>query len=250
MTPLIEIKNLKKSYKDFSLKDVSFNMEKGCIMGLIGPNGAGKSTIIKLILNLIKKEYGDIKIFGLDNIKHQLEIKDKVGFVFAEDYLYDELSIAEMKRIIAPLYRNWDNTAFKGYMSKFVLPANKKIKNLSKGMKMKLSLALALSHNADLLIMDEPTSGLDPVIRNELLQILTDIIQDENKGVFFSTHITSDLDKIADYITLINDGEIIFSKAKDELLDSHGLIKGDKKLLDDDMKKHLPAWQVAYSRYL
>jgi len=212
-------------------------MEKGYIMGFIGPNGSGKSTTIKLILNLLRKDGGDIKVFGLDNVKHEIEIKNRIGFVFDENHYYEELTLAEMKKVVAPLYKNWDDRAFARYMADFNLPPHKKIKDLSKGMKMKYSLTVALSHHADLLIMDEPTSGLDPVVRSELLEILTDIIQDENKGVFLSTHITSDLEKIADYITFINDGQIIFSTSKDVLLDQHGLVKGGKDLLDQDIRK-------------
>lgn len=237
MDKILEVKNLRKNYKDFSLKDISFSVEKGYIMGFIGPNGAGKSTTIKLILNLLKKDGGEIKVFGLDNIKDEIEVKNRIGFVFDENHFYEELTIQEMIKIISPLYKNWDNRTFSKYLADFNLPPKKKIKNLSKGMKMKFSLAVALSHKAELLIMDEPTSGLDPVARNELLEILTYLIQDENKGVFFSTHITSDLDKIADHITFINDGEIIFSTSKDELLDNYGIIKGDRELLDDDIRK-------------
>ncbi len=237
MEPILEVTKLRKNFKDFSLKDISFTMEKGYIMGFIGPNGAGKSTTIKLILNLLKKDSGVIKVFGLDNLKHEMAIKNKIGFVFEENYFYEELTIREMKKIIAPLYTNWDDSAFIKYLSNFNLPPQKKIKDLSKGMKMKFSLAVALSHHADLLIMDEPTAGLDPVVRNELLEILTYVIQDENKGVFFSTHITSDLDKIADFITFINDGQIILSIAKDQLLDQHALVKGSKDLLDNDIRK-------------
>lgn len=214
MEPILEINNLRKNFKSFSLKDISFSMEKGYIMGFIGPNGSGKSTTIKLILNLLRRDGGEIKVFGLDNIQHETEIKNRIGFVLDENHFYEELTLQEMKRIIAPLYKNWDDRAFTRYLADFNLPPRKRIKDLSKGMKMKFSLAVALSHNAELLIMDEPTSGLDPVVRNELLEILTYLIQDENKGVFLSTHITSDLDKIADYITLINDGRIVFSTSK------------------------------------
>ncbi|WP_449241697.1 ABC transporter ATP-binding protein [Desulfoscipio gibsoniae] len=237
MKPILEVKNIRKNFKGFSLKDISFTMEKGCIMGFIGPNGAGKSTTIKLILNLLKKDGGVINVFGLDNLKHEIEIKNKIGFVFDENHFYEELTIREMSKIIAPLYKDWDNHAFAKYLADFDLPLQKKIKDLSKGMKMKYSLAVALSHHPDLLIMDEPSAGLDPVARNELLEILTYIMQDENKGVFLSTHITSDLDKIADYITFINDGQIIFSTAKDELLDGHGLVRGARELLDNDIRK-------------
>jgi len=233
MEPILEIKGLRKSFKDFSLKGIDITLERGYIMGFIGPNGAGKTTTIKLIMNLMKKDGGVIKVFGLDNVKHELDIKQKIGFVYDENNYYEELTISEMKRIVASFYKTWDDNAFNKYIGEFKLPLNKRIKNLSKGMKMKFSLAVALSHDADLLIMDEPTSGLDPLVRRELLEILSQIIQDENKAVFFSTHITSDLEKIADYVTLINDGEIILSLEKDELMNTYGLVRGGKELLND-----------------
>lgn len=238
MAPILEIKNLQKHYKGFNLKKINLSLEKGYIMGFIGPNGAGKSTTIKLILNLIKKDGGDIKVFGLDNIEHEEEIKNRIGFVFDENCFYEELTIKEMKRIIAPFYKNWDEKEFKNYIKEFALPADKKVKELSKGMKMKFSLAVALSHNAELLIMDEPTSGLDPIVRNELLQILSCLLQDENKAIFFSTHITSDLDKIADFITIINEGEIVVSKNKDEITENYGLVKGANEILDKETREH------------
>lgn len=237
MENILEIKNLRKNFKDFSLKDISFSLPKGFIMGFIGPNGAGKSTTIKLIMNLLKKDSGEIKVFGLDNIKNEIEIKDRIGFVFDENLFYEELTALEIKKIIKPLYRSWDEDSFLKYIKDFNLPLNKKIKDFSKGMKMKLSLSVALSHNAEILIMDEPTSGLDPIVRSELLDILSYIIQDENKGVLFSTHITSDLEKIADYITLINNGEILFSLEKDIIMDNYAVVKGDKQLLKEDIKK-------------
>jgi ABC-2 type transport system ATP-binding protein len=238
MAPVLEVKNLKKKFKDFTLKNINFTLEKGYIMGFIGPNGAGKSTTIKLIMNLLKKDDGEIKIFGLDNIKHEKEVKNRIGFVFDENYFYEELTVMEMKRVIAPFYKNWNDSLFNKYIKEFYLPSKKKIKELSKGMKMKFSIAVALSHDAELLIMDEPTSGLDPIIRSELLDILTLLIQDENKSVFFSTHITSDLDKIADYITFINNGSIVFSCPKDDILEKHGLVKGPKEILNADVRKY------------
>lgn len=201
-------------------------------MGFIGPNGSGKTTTIKLIMNLLKKDAGEIKVFGMDNVKDELEIKQKIGFVYDESNYYENLTISEMKWVVSAFYKKWDDNVFNKYIKEFQLPLKKKIKDLSKGMKMKFSLAVALSHDADLLIMDEPTSGLDPLVRSELLDILHQIIQDENKSVFFSTHITSDLDKIADYVTLINDGEILLSLEKDEIINSYGLVKGGKELLD------------------
>ncbi len=234
---MIEVKNLTKDFKKFKLDNVSFQLEPGYIMGFIGPNGAGKSTTIKLIMNLLKRDSGEIKIFGKDNIQFEKEIKNRIGFVYDESYFYEDLTIKQMKNIIAPFYKQWDEKLFSKYIKDFDLDLNQKIKKLSKGMKMKFSLAIALSHNADLIIMDEPTSGLDPVFRREILDILYNIIQDENKSIFFSTHITTDLEKIADYITFINNGKIVFSKSKDEILESYRIIKGGNNLLDRDTRK-------------
>lgn len=232
MNKILEITNLSKAYKNFSLKNVNITLEKGYIMGFIGPNGSGKSTTIKLIMNLIRRDSGEIKVFGLDNLASNHLIKEKIGFVYDENHFYEELTIKEMKNVIKPFYSKWDEDLFNRYVKDFQLPLNKEIKQLSKGMKMKFSLAIALSHHAELLIMDEPTSGLDPLIRLELLEILQSLLQDENKSVFFSTHITSDLDKIADFITFIHDGEIILSETKDELLEEHCIIKGNKDQLN------------------
>lgn len=230
MEPILEIKNLRKNFNTFCINNINLTLERGYIMGFIGPNGAGKSTTIKLIMNLMRKDGGEINVFGKDNVKHEIEIKNKIGFVLDENHFYEEITITEMKNIIAPFYKQWDDKLFAKYAKDFQLPPSKKIKELSKGMKMKFSLAVALSHNAELLIMDEPTSGLDPVIRSELLDILTELIQDENKGIFFSTHITSDLDKIADYITFIDNGEIVLNETKDDLLENYGIVKGPKEL--------------------
>jgi ABC-2 type transport system ATP-binding protein len=237
MDNILEVTNLSKSYKDFTLDNISFSLKRGYIMGFIGPNGAGKSTTIKLIMNLIKKDSGNVKIFGQDNISNEKAIKQKVGFVYDENYFYEDLTTEEMKNIIFPFYKEWDNNTFNKYMNEFSLPKNKRIKDLSKGMKMKYSLAIALSHNAEFIIMDEPTSGLDPIFRSEMLDILHSIIQDENKSIFFSTHITTDLEKIADYITFLNNGKIVFSKDKDEILENYRIVKGDNSLLDMDTRK-------------
>ncbi|MEI2367345.1 MULTISPECIES: ABC transporter ATP-binding protein [Niallia] len=222
----LELINVSKSRQGFSLDTINITLKKGFIMGFIGPNGAGKSTTIKLIMNLIKKDSGMIKVFGLDNEKHSMKIKERIGFVYDDNHFYEELTIKEMKNIIRPFYSQWEESTFNKYVKDFSLPMDKKINELSKGMKMKFSLAIALSHQAELLIMDEPTSGLDPLVRTELLDVLQTLIQDENKAIFFSTHITSDLDKIADYITLINNGQIILSKTKDELLEEYTMVKG------------------------
>lgn len=237
MDNILEVKNLSKSYKDFALNDISFQLKKGYIMGFIGPNGAGKSTTIKLIMNLIKKNSGEINIFGLDNIKNEKDVKQRIGFVYDETYCYEDLNLIDMKNIIAKFYKNWDDKAFYKYLSDFNLPKDKKIKELSKGMKTKYSLAIALSHKAELILMDEPTSGLDPVFRSELLEIIRSIIKDENKSVFFSTHITTDLEKVADYITFINNGKIVFSDTKDDILEKYKIVKGANSLINSDTKK-------------
>ncbi len=237
MDYILEVNNLRKEFKDFTLNDISFRLEPGYIMGFIGPNGAGKSTTIKLIMNLLKKNSGEIKVFGKDHIKYEKEIKDRIGFVYDENYYYEDLTISKMKNIVASFYSKWDDHRFNYYIDKFDLNPKVKIKTLSKGMKMKFSLAIALSHNAELIIMDEPTSGLDPVFRREILEILYDIIQDENKSIFFSTHITTDLEKIADYITFINKGEIVFSESKDKVLENYAIVKGGTNLLNRDVRK-------------
>ncbi|MDI9514319.1 MAG: ABC transporter ATP-binding protein [Clostridiaceae bacterium] len=238
MKKILQVQNLTKEFKGFKLDNISLSMEKGYIMGFIGPNGAGKSTTIKLIMNLLRKDAGEILVFGKDNIRHEKEIKNRIGFVYDENYYYEELTPLQMKRVFAPLYKNWDDNAFTNYMRRFELPLNKQIKDLSKGMKMKYSLAIALSHNADLLIMDEPTSGLDPIVRRELLDILTSVSREEDKGVFFSTHITSDLDRVADFITFINEGKVVFSSAKDDILENYCLVKGANGLIGEEEKKN------------
>ena len=228
MDNIIEVKNLCKNYKDFKLDNVSFSLERGYVMGFIGTNGAGKSTTIKAMMNLIKRNSGDIKLFGLDNIKDEVQIKDKIGFVYDENFYCEELNIENMKALVKPFYSKWNEDTFKKYLKLFDLDPKKKIRKLSKGMKTKFSLAIALSHEAELIIMDEPTAGLDPVFRREILEILHDLIEDENKGIFFSTHITSDLEKIADYITFIENGRIVFSKSKEEIDDNYCMVRGNK----------------------
>jgi ABC-2 type transport system ATP-binding protein len=237
MNEILEVRNLTKNYLGFSLNNISFTLEKGYIMGFIGPNGAGKTTTIRLIMNLIRRDSGEIRVFGLDNIKDELEVKERIGFVYDENHFYNELSVLEMKKIIAPFYSRWDDSVFKDYLDRFELSPRKKIKDLSRGMKMKFSLVISLSHHADLLLLDEPTSGLDPIFRSELLDILAEIIQDENKSIFLSTHLTADLDKIADYITFINLGELVFCEGKDAIMERYALVKGDNELLDEELKR-------------
>lgn len=203
-------------------------------MGFIGPNGSGKTTTIKAIMNLIRIDQGEIKVFGQDHIQAEKNIKERIGFVYDENHFYEDLTILEMKHIIAPFYRQWDDDLFAKYTGAFELPLRKKIKSLSRGMQMKFSLAVALSHQADFIIMDEPTAGLDPVFRSELLDILYDLMQEEKKGILFSTHITSDLDRIADYITFIHQGKLVFSGNKDVILDAYAVVKGGRNILNAD----------------
>ncbi len=234
MENVLEISSLRKTYDDFTLNDVSFSLPEGFIMGLIGPNASGKTTIIKLIMNLIRKEAGQVRIFSKDNIEDEVEIKSRIGFVYDTPPFHGHLSLREIKLIVASFYTNWDDTLFKKYADEFDLPLAKKFKTLSRGVKMKFSFAVALSHNADFIILDEPTSGLDPVFRRKLLEVFSGIIQDEKKSILFSTHITSDLERIADYITFINEGSIVFSESKDLLMENWALIKGGKELLNKE----------------
>ncbi|WP_245570812.1 ABC transporter ATP-binding protein [Anaerovorax odorimutans] len=220
----IEVKNLNKFFNSFNLKNINFSLPQGCIMGFIGENGAGKTTTIKLLLNQLKKDSGNITLLGYDNIKEDKKAKQDIGVVLDESYFHENLKPAHISKIMSKIYSNWDNSLFKDYLNKFNIPDNKIFKKLSKGMKMKLSLATALSHHPKLLILDEATSGLDPIIRNEILDIFLEFIQDENHSIFISSHITSDLEKICDYITFIHDGEIIFTESKDTLLWDYGLL--------------------------
>lgn len=229
----IEVNNLKKSYAkgNLALKGINFKIETGIVAGFIGMNGAGKTTTIKLMLDLIKKDEGSIRLFGKELKGNEEEVKNRIGIVFDQGYLYEDLKLMDIKQIFAGAYTNWDEASFQSFMKRFHLNQNQKIKELSKGMKMKFSLALALSHHADLLIMDEPTSGLDPKVRHEFLDILRDYMQEDKKTVFFSTHITTDLDKIADKIIMLGNGEVILDEEKDILLEQHALVKGEKSSL-------------------
>ena len=225
MDNILEIENLTKTYPDFTLDTLSFSIPQGTIMGLIGENGAGKTTTINLILNEIKKDGGIIKVFGKDNLAHEKAVKEKIGVVFDECHFPELFNAHDMERFMKDIYASWQPATYRDYLKRFGLPQDKQIKAYSRGMKVKLSFAVALSHQPQLLILDEATSGLDPVMRDEILDLLLEFVQDERNGVLFSSHITEDLEKVADYITFIHAGKLLFSKPKDELIYQYGVIK-------------------------
>lgn len=227
----IEIKGITKKYDGFTLDNVSFNVPKGSIMGFIGQNGAGKSTTIRSLLNIIPIDSGEIRMLGMDHIKDEKEIKERIAVVFDELPFHDVFNAKDMSRIFEGIYPKWDRSAYVRYLERFQLPMKKKIGEFSKGMKMKLQIACALSHEAELLIMDEPTSGLDPVVRDEILRIFMEYLEDGERSILMSSHITSDLEKIADSITYIDRGKILLSGYKDEILEMHGVIKCSKEQL-------------------
>lgn len=227
MEMALEVNNLCKQYQGFSLKNISFSLPKGAIMGFVGENGAGKSTTIKLILDLIKKETGEVNIYG--NNKMEKSMKEQIGVVLDEACFPDELNVKEIDYVMNRIYHTWDKKAFTQWKERFGLPDKKKVKEYSKGMKMKLSIAVALSHGSKLLILDEATSGLDPIVREEILEVFREFIQNEEHAVFISSHIISDLEKICDYITFIHKGQILFTKEKDSLIEDYGILKCSKE---------------------
>lgn len=237
MSDVIQLDHLCKSYDRFELRDISLSIKEGYITGLIGPNGAGKTTLIKMMMGMIYPDQGNITMFGQNNKLYQAAVKERIGYVSDENIYYENLTVKQMKRVIAPFYSRWNEDTYVKFQELFKLPSGKKIKDLSKGMKIKFSLAVALSHGADLLVMDEPTSGLDPIFRREMLELLSEHIQDEKKSILFSTHNTMDLDRIADYIVFINEGRIVFNEMKESISERYLLVKGGKELLDRDVRR-------------
>ena len=222
MNTAIEVSHLTKSYGDFALDDVSFSLPGGAILGLIGENGAGKTTAIKCMLNLIRRDGGEIRLLDRDNLEEERAVKEDIGVVLDECCFHDGLRPRDIDKILARIYRRWDGPLFQDYCKKFSLPADKTVKTFSKGMKMKLSIAAALSHHPRLLLLDEATGGLDPVVRDELLDEFLAFIEDEDHAVLLSSHITSDLEKCADYIVYLHRGRVALQGAKDELLEHYG----------------------------
>lgn len=242
MDNILQIKNLSKQYTNFRLDNVSFDVPKGAIVGLIGENGAGKSTTINAVLDLIKKDGGTVTFWGKE-LSSSKQMKEDIGVVFDEINFYETLTPKKVGKISALAYSRWDNNSYQNYLTKFQLPADKEIKTFSKGMKMKLGIAAALSHNPKLLILDEATGGLDPVMRDEILDVFLDFVQDENHSILMSSHITSDLEKIADYIVFIHKGNVLFSKTKDELRYSYGIIRCKTELFSKIDKADILAYR-------
>ena len=226
MDAILEVSGLSKKYKksDFSLQNVSFSIPSGTIMGLVGENGSGKTTTIGCILNTLIRDSGTIKVFGREMSDASTDIRDDIGVVLEAQHFSEYLTAVKIASVLGRIYSKWDDDLFNAYLEKFNLPAKQKIKTFSKGMIVKLGIAAALSHHPKLLILDEATSGLDPIVRDEVLDVFMDFVQDESRSVLLSSHITSDLEKIADYITFIHNGSIVFNKKKDELIYDYGVI--------------------------
>ncbi len=231
MNTAIELKQLYRQYPGFSLDNVNLTLPSGCIMGLIGENGAGKSTLIRLILDLIPKKSGIIQLFGENDLKNAPHLKEQIGVVLDETTFANHLTAKEVNRVMKYSFKTWDSKVFFSYLDRFSLPLQKRVETFSRGMKMKLSLAVALSHNSKLLILDEATNGLDPSARQDVLEICLEFIQTEEKSVLLSSHILSDLEKICDYITLLHKGKIIFSEEKDILLQQYALLRCNTETL-------------------
>lgn len=240
MDAILQVDNLTKQYADFKLDHVSFSVPKGAIMGLIGENGAGKSTTINAILDLIHKDDGAVTFWGQE-LASSRQIKEDIGVVFDGISFYETLTPEKVGKILAAAYSQWDSALYRDFLKRFQIPADKEIKTLSKGMKMKLSIAAALSHKPKLLILDEATSGLDPVMRDDILDVFLDFVQDENHSILMSSHISTDLEKIADYITFIHQGKVLFCKTKDELRYRYGIVRCGTALFNQIDKSEILA---------
>jgi ABC-2 type transport system ATP-binding protein len=236
---ILSVQNLNKKYARFELKNVSFTLDKGYIMGFIGRNGAGKTTTLKAMLNLVHRDSGSVSVLGQDYLANELALKQKIGFMLGGIFYYPKHRLKTITSVVRRFYHEWDDTAYAGFLKRFSLDPDKKVEELSSGMKVKYALALALSHHAQLLVLDEPTSGLDPVSRDDMLELFQETIEDGEKSILFSTQITSDLEKCADFITYIKDGEIIASQEKEGFLASYKIIQGKGEQLTEQLQKKL-----------
>jgi ABC-2 type transport system ATP-binding protein len=237
LSPILDVREVFKAYEGFALKDVSFALPRGYIMGLIGPNGAGKTTLLKLILDLVRPDAGEIKVFGRNVAEHGAAQRARIGFVHENPRFYEGLPLERAAAVIRRFYPSWDEGRFRSLAREFGLPLGKKLKTLSQGNRTRFALAVALAHGAELLLLDEPSSGLDPAFRRDLLDRLSGIIEGGNASVLFSTHITSDLDRVADFITFLQCGRLRFSMTKDEVLERHALVKGEVGLLTEEVRR-------------
>ena len=238
MADALSVDKLCKTYPGFALRDVSFSLPEGYIMGFVGQNGAGKTTTIKCVLNMVAREGGTVEVLGRDAAANDVAVKQDVGVVFDQPFYPAGWTVAQVAAALHPFYARWDTALFNSYIDRFDLPRSKKVRDLSRGMGMKLMLATALSHHARLLILDEPTSGLDPVARDDLLDVLAGYISGGDSSVLFSTHITEDLSRIADYITIIDAGRIVFTGTKDDLAETYRMIHGGPGQLNGAARDH------------
>lgn len=233
------VEGLNKHYPGFHLRDVSFSLDPGYIMGFIGINGAGKTTTLKSILNMVRPESGRVEILGKALPEHALELKQDIGVVLGDKDVYHRYQIGKITKVISRFYRNWDKSIYDNYCTRFKLDQEKRLGDLSQGMTTKFFLTLALSHGAKLFILDEPTSGLDPAARDDLLEIFQELVEDGEKSILYSTHITSDLERCADFITYIHDGEIVDANTKDDFLDGYRIVQGSRDLLTSELERKL-----------
>lgn len=236
MANLLELRNLSKSYGAFALQGVDLDVPSGTITGLVGANGAGKSTLLKMVLGLLPPDAGEIRLFGEKARSDSARLRQRIGFVQESPTLFPLLRIPELGEAVAPFYPRWNGATFRRLCDTFELPLKTAFMKLSQGSRMKVALALALSHEADLLLLDEPTSGLDPLMRREVLDLLLEVIQDEGRAVLFSTHITSDLERVADHVAILKAGRLVLAGPKDDLLESWALVKGGEELLAGPLK--------------
>ena len=233
-TNALELRGVSRRFDDFSLQDVSFTLPRGCILGLVGENGAGKSTTIRLIINVMQRDSGEITVLGCDNTSPAFRtVKEDIGVVLDEACFPAVLNAKQIGKVMAGIYTRWDDSLYRSYLQRFGLPEKKKFKDFSRGMKMKLAIAAALSHHPRLLILDEATSGLDPIVRDEILDIFSEFTRDPENAVLISSHIVSDLEKLCDYIAFLHQGQLLFCQEKDALLDRYGIVSCTHEQLAD-----------------